>query len=170
MADQKLIFREWLKDKLCIILGFKIEDDLAEWVKFKLFRHANIFKLSFNKLFLTVLSSTWKQIQKLRITWRIYWTTKRREPRNSSLKYWNAGLQVINFACYYATCTAVLNLLHYKNTSLLVNIEPHSRKKVDVVEEKYQMSNQKNRPLSEKCIKFNLEKPNESEVWLSSTL
>lgn len=50
-----------------------------------------------------------------------------------------------------------------KIMSILVNIEPHSRKKIDAIEEKYQTSNQKNRPLSEKDIKFKVDK-SESEV------
>lgn len=33
MADQKLIFREWLKDKLSSIHGFPVENDYAEWVE-----------------------------------------------------------------------------------------------------------------------------------------
>lgn len=51
----------------------------------------------------------------------------------------------------------------YRIISILVNIEPHSRKKVDPVEEKYRTSNQKNRPFSEKDIKFKVDKV-ESEV------
>ncbi|KAK7576508.1 hypothetical protein V9T40_012794 [Parthenolecanium corni] len=115
MADQKLIFREWLKDKLSSIHGFPVENDYADAIM--------------NKKTDAEVENHLKEL----------------------LNYKDSRVRKF-----------IAEVLKRRST---VHIEPHARKKVDAVEEKYHMSNQKNRPLSEKDIKFKVDKtePEQSE-------